>query len=143
MGTSQGASAANGFEAMNKRIEKRIETGLRSTLLLSTILASGLWVGHALAADAAGAQPAASGSGMEEIVVTAQKRSEDITKVPLSVSVLTASALSEQHIQDYQDITRTIPGISFAAGSSVSGTLIGPGSANIVIRGVSSSSGSA
>lgn len=89
------------------------------------------------------AQPAAGGPGqLEEIVVTAQKRSEDLTKVPASISVLTGGMLQEQHIQDFQDITRVIPGISFNAGSTVSGGPVGPGTTNINIRGISSVSGS-
>ncbi len=73
---------------------------------------------------------------LQEIVVTAQKRSEDIKDIPISVSAISASQLLEHHIADYDDITRSLPGISFTAGP-------GPGLDNIEIRGVSSSSGSA
>jgi iron complex outermembrane receptor protein len=90
------------------------------------------------------AQPAAGGSSaqLEEIVVTAQKRTEDLTKVPASISVLTGAALQEKHIDDFQDITRDVPGVSFSAGNTVSGGIVGPGTTNIVIRGISSAAGS-
>ena len=89
------------------------------------------------------AQSSAAGSGLEEIVVTAQKRSEDLTKVPASISVLTGAALKERHIDNFQDITRALPGVSFNAGATVSGGPVGPGTTNINIRGISSVAGSA
>jgi len=95
----------------------------------------------ALAQEAAQSTAASSG-GLEEIVVTSQKRTEDLTKVPASISVLSGTALQEQHIENFQDITRAIPGVSFAAGSTVSGGIVGPGTTNINIRGISSVSGS-
>lgn len=73
---------------------------------------------------------------LQEITVTAQKRTENIQAIPISVSAITASQLIEHHVADYDDIARTIPGVSFLAGA-------GPGLDNIAIRGVSSTSGSA
>lgn len=77
-----------------------------------------------------------SSDQLSEIVVTSQKRAEDIKDIPISVSAISAAQLAEYHIADYDDITRTVPGISFQAGA-------GPGLDNIEIRGVSSTSGSA
>jgi outer membrane receptor protein involved in Fe transport len=89
------------------------------------------------------AAPAAGTSGqLEEVVVTAQKRTEDLSKVPASISVLSGAALKEQNIDNIQDVTRAIPGISFNAGSTVSGGPVGPGTTNINIRGISSVAGS-
>jgi outer membrane receptor protein involved in Fe transport len=89
------------------------------------------------------AQSSADTSGqLEEVIVTSQKRAEDLTKVPASISVLSGGALEEKHIDDFQDISRAIPGVSFAAGNTVSGGIVGPGTTNIVIRGISSAAGS-
>lgn len=87
-------------------------------------------------AHAAGEASADSSAQLEEITVTAQKRTEDIKDIPISVSAISAQQLIEHHVADYDDITRTVPGISFQAGA-------GPGLDNIEIRGVSSTSGSA
>ena len=87
-------------------------------------------------AAAPSADAEATGGQLQEIIVTAQKRAEDIKDIPISVSSISASQLAEHHVADYDDITRTVPGISFAAGP-------GPGLDNIEIRGVSSMSGSA
>ena len=81
----------------------------------------------------AAASAAADGSG--EVIVTAQKRSEDVRKVPISLSVLSGAALSDQKIADYDDLSRAIPGVAF---NTVAGE---EGRDNIVIRGVSSTSG--
>jgi outer membrane receptor protein involved in Fe transport len=80
-----------------------------------------------------GPEPAAQ---LQEIQVTAQKRTEDIKDIPVSVSAISGAQLLEHHVADYDDISRTVPGISFQAGA-------GPGLDNIEIRGVSSTSGSA
>ncbi|HEY2661861.1 MAG TPA: TonB-dependent receptor [Caulobacteraceae bacterium] len=89
------------------------------------------------AADAAA--PAASDSAIAatEIVVTAQKRSEDIKSVPISVSALSGGALQAEHVVGLEDITRVAPNVAF-------NTLNGAeGRDNISIRGVSSTAGQA
>jgi len=97
--------------------------------------------GEEAGADAPSNAPGAN--GIEQVVVTAQKRAQLANKIPESISVLSGKSLQDKHIVSYADITRQIPGISFGAGSSVSGSIIGPNTANITIRGISSSSGSA
>ncbi len=81
--------------------------------------------------------------GIEQIVVTSAKRSQLINKVPESISVLTGAQLLDNHITTFEDITRQTPGLSFSAGSTVSGGIVGPNTQNLVIRGISSTSGSA
>ncbi len=109
-----------------------------SYLLTTTLLATSLPAAAQQSAD-----PGASSGQVEEIVVTARKRKEDVQKVPESISVISGASLTQNHILDYQDIARTVPGMSFNVGSSVLGGTIGPGSTNVVMRGVSSQSGSA
>jgi len=46
-------------------------------------------------------------------VVTATKREEDIKSVPISISALSGEQLKAQHIANYDDISRAVPGISF------------------------------
>jgi iron complex outermembrane recepter protein len=95
------------------------------------------FAGNAATSDAAaGAEGEAVSGQLQEIVVTAQKRTEDIKDIPFSVSAISGAELLEHHVADYDDITRTLPGIGFQAGP-------GPGLDNIEIRGVSSASGSA
>jgi iron complex outermembrane recepter protein len=82
--------------------------------------------------------PDASGAGkIETVVVTAQKRSQDVQEVPLSISVMNKDQLKSQQIADFDDLARAVPGVSF---NSVSAS---EGETNVTIRGVSSTSGSA
>jgi iron complex outermembrane receptor protein len=56
------------------------------------------------------APPPAESPGLEEIIVTAQRRQEDVKEVPASISVLGGAALENGHIEDLEDITRAVPG---------------------------------
>ncbi len=112
---------------------------------ISSIFAGPAWAQQA-ADPAPSAAPASSGNAaaskrseqIETVTVTAQKRKEDASKVPLSISVMTGEDLVGQHISDVGDVTRAIPNISY---SGASGS--GAGLSNIEIRGVSSAAGSA
>jgi outer membrane receptor protein involved in Fe transport len=74
---------------------------------------------------------------LAEVVVSAQKRTEDLKDVPISISAVTGEELAANKIQTYDDIARAVPGVNF---NSLAGT---EGTTNIEIRGVSSTSGSA
>jgi len=92
---------------------------------------------------AAAASAASKQSGIQTVVVTAQKRKEDSNKVPVSISVIGGDELIAQHIGDYADITRAIPNVSFSGAGGGGDAGDGPGLSNIQIRGVSSSAGAA
>ena len=77
-----------------------------------------------------------SSSQLQEVVVTAQKRSENVKDVPASISQISGDDLNALHIADYDDLTRSIPSVSFSSGGT-------EGLSNIEIRGVSSAVGSA
>ena len=68
-------------------------------------------VALALATAAAGAQTTDSTS-LGEVIVTAQKRSEALTDIPMSVSVVPAEALERQQVDNFQDLAALIPGLS-------------------------------
>ena len=104
-----------------------------AAVVIGTILALAA-IGEA--AQCAVPSPDPGAGQLEEITVTAQKRTEDIKDIPFSVSAISGAQLAEHHVGDYDDITRALPGISFEAGP-------GPGLDTIEIRGVSSQSGSA
>jgi iron complex outermembrane receptor protein len=92
---------------------------------------------------AAAASAASKQAGIQTVVVTAQKRKEDASKVPLSISVIGGDELTAQHIGDYADITRAIPNVSFSGAGGGGDAGDGPGLSNIEIRGISSSAGAA
>ena len=80
-----------------------------------------------------GGEPAAeTPAALQEIVVTATRRSELLSKVPISVSAFTQESLDARGVKDFSDLVRFTPGV----------TLDANGTNNISIRGISSSAGS-
>jgi iron complex outermembrane recepter protein len=61
------------------------------------------------AAPEAAAREPARGRVIEEIIVTAQKREENVREVPISMSVLDSSFLTENSITDFKDIAEMVP----------------------------------
>ena len=51
------------------------------------------------------------GPGLEEVTVTAQRRSEKLSKVPLSVTALSAATLKTQVVTHEQDLAALVPGL--------------------------------
>ena len=115
--------------AGTSRARMRGRLNLGASLVLGSLCAAPM---SALAATEAAVDSAVT---VNEVVITAQKRSEDIKSVPISVSVLSGGALQDQRIANFDDLSRAVPGVAFNA---VSGE---EGRDNVVIRGVSSTSG--
>jgi iron complex outermembrane receptor protein len=90
----------------------------------------------AISAEGVWAQTAPSGetgtSALPEIVVTAQRREEQIQDVPLAVTALDAVAIERLNARDIRDLTATVPNLVL---SEVS---IGPSMSQVSLRGVNS-----
>ncbi len=71
---------------------------------------------------------AASG-GLEEVVVTAQRRAESLQDVPLSIQALTGETLRELNVSTIDEFVKFLPSVSTAN--------LGPGQSNIYMRGLS------
>jgi len=90
----------------------------------------GLAIGAILASGVGLADPAADSGALDTIVVTAQRRSENLQDVPLAVSSFSAQALEAQQITSTLDITRVIPNM-------IASNNVGQASANVYyIRGL-------
>ena len=95
-------------------------------LALAAVAACSLPVsGPAVAADAG-----AEVSGIEQIVVTARRREENLQNVPVAITALTAEQLQEQNVRTLEDMTAYVPNIKVNAGRATSSTI------NAYIRGV-------
>jgi iron complex outermembrane receptor protein len=66
---------------------------------------------------------------VEEIIVTAGKRAENIQDVPASVLVVTEDALEQSNIRDFDDIVKVAPSVTITKTSQ-------PGNNSINIRGI-------
>ena len=102
---------------------------VKSTTLAALTTTLALAQGIALANDP-------NSNRLDDIVVTAQKTSEPLSKVPISIAAVSGDALAAQHIVNYADLSRAVPNLSFSSFG-------GPGQSNIEIRGISSQAGSA
>ncbi|MFI4942170.1 MAG: TonB-dependent receptor [Burkholderiales bacterium] len=117
-----------------------------SVLALSGLLAASLaWAQETARPDEAkktpaspqakdAAQPAAADdaskppSFREDLVVTAQKRTESIADIPASVTVVSGQLMEQQRADDFQDLVPLVPGLSVTTGR--------PGVTRITLRGV-------
>lgn len=102
----------------------------RFALSVRTMLAASTAAGALVLTPAAVAQDnRASMTGADEIVVTAQKREEDVQDVPISISVVSGEALREQGATSLTDYGGYVPGMQVTN----SGT---PGQTTVTLRGV-------
>ncbi|MCM2310490.1 MAG: TonB-dependent receptor [Steroidobacteraceae bacterium] len=69
-------------------------------------------------------------AGLEEIIVTAQKRAENLQSVPISIQALGSQRLEELKISEFRDYVKFLPSIAF--------TSAGPGFSLPYFRGVAS-----
>jgi outer membrane receptor protein involved in Fe transport len=95
-------------------------------------------LGATLAAADATAQDNGAQGGLEEIVVTAQRREEKLSDVPLSISAFSQATMDAQGVRNIDDIARLTPGVSFGRTDARNGQ-----AANISIRGIASNAGAA
>ncbi|HEY3730769.1 MAG TPA: TonB-dependent receptor [Steroidobacteraceae bacterium] len=104
---------------------------LKRVLLALAIAASAS--GIALAQDAASSDDsqAVESGGLKEIVVTATRHEESLSRVPVSVSAFTQEDMDQKGVKDFSDIVRFTPGVSIDQ----------TGTNAISIRGISSSGG--
>ncbi len=73
---------------------------------------------------------------LDTITVTAQKRVENLQKVPISLQVLGNTQLEQQNVADFDDYAKLVPSLSF--GTSGGGVFSGPGFVQLYMRGVAS-----
>ena len=83
------------------------------------------------AAQAQATEEAAPSGPLQEVTVTATRREQSLSKVPISVTALTQESLDDRGIKDFSEVARFTPGVNF----DTSGTN------NISIRGISGTGG--
>jgi iron complex outermembrane receptor protein len=96
----------------------------RTPLYLATRRISTLCAGIAMAS----AVPAMA--QLEEVIVTAQHRAENVQEIPIAVTALNAELLHRADIFDIGSIAQNTPGLSYAEFS--------PGQASVTMRGIGS-----
>jgi outer membrane receptor protein involved in Fe transport len=89
-------------------------------------------------AQTAGTDTTTARQNGQEIVVSATRRDESLSKVPVSVAAYSQERLDQQGVRSIDDISRLTPGITFNRTDTRNA-----GAANIAIRGISSGAGAA
>lgn len=72
----------------------------------------------------------AAPSGLEEVVVTAQKRAENLQDVPISIQAIGTEKLDQMHVANFDDYAKLLPSVSFQTA--------GPAFEHTYMRGVAS-----
>jgi len=107
----------------------KANAALRCGISVMSLLSAG-WAAPALAqaATAREAVGAQGNEGSSDIVVTARRREENLLKVPLTITAITADQLQKSGTTGLEDLAKATPGLAF---QSLGGTYQAP-----VIRGL-------
>ena len=107
----------------------------RSVIAVSVAMALQLGVGPNRACAVAASDAASEPAQLEEVVVTAEKRTSTVQATPFSVTALTGAQLAFEGVTGLASLAGDTPGISVRSS--------GPGQTELEMRGLSSSGGSA
>jgi iron complex outermembrane recepter protein len=103
------------------------------------LLASAAVVGVGFAGDVlaqqaqAQAQQAAPENALQEVVVTAEKRTATVQSTPISITAITGKDILDRGMNDLSQIVDAVPGVSMRTG--------GPGQTELEMRGMTSAGG--
>ncbi|CAN7272281.1 TonB-dependent receptor [Phenylobacterium sp. LjRoot225] len=84
---------------------KRPAIGAKAALFCGSILTA------AVAASGAAAQAASDSNIIQEVVVTAQRRSERLESVPMSITAVTPQQIAKSGITNIHELSRVTPGV--------------------------------
>ena len=110
-----------------------VSMAVRASLAALAGTALALYAPAGLAQQAGGSatgSTAAESGQLEEILITAQKRTEKLEDVPVAASVVSADVLAQQNVSDISDVNKLVPSVQ------LNGTI--NGRVPMGIRGISS-----
>ena len=84
-------------------------------LLIGTGAAALMWTGAASAQTDAQPQEEDATARLESIVVTAQKRAENVQDVPISITALSSAALEKQRVDNITSLDNLVPSLRIAS----------------------------
>ncbi len=105
------------------------------------IVLAGQLAWPALSMAAAAGDADTSSGALEEVVVTATRRSERLQDVPISVTAFTQEKMDAQGLRSIDDVTRLTPGVAFSRNGTGSSANYNDESSDINIRGIDSAAG--
>ncbi len=102
-------------------MNKNTSSSLGKLTLLSMSLAAIWHPAHAQNSTTSTETQANANTGIETVVVTAQKRSQSIKEVPVAITVVNASQLERAGVKDIGDLARTAASLEFGDQAATSG----------------------
>jgi outer membrane receptor protein involved in Fe transport len=99
-----------------------------SAILLATTMLAGAGGAHAAATAAAASDSTGGSTALQEVIVTAQKRSENVQSVPANVQAFGTQKLEQLHISDFSDYIKFLPSVTYQS--------VGPSFSNVYMRGI-------
>ncbi len=104
------------LSAVSKRSQSVVRSGFIAPYIAAAMMVP-LVGAHAQSGDQATAGPATAVSGIEEIVVTAERRTTNIQKTALSIAALKAETLEKANVTQLADINGRVPSLSITKSS--------------------------
>lgn len=98
-----------------------------------SFVSSFVLAGFSLPAFAQTAAPTTSNEGLEVVIVTAQKRSERLVDVPISITAISGDALVASARNNVADLQNAVPNLTIYSDNEFS--------PNIIVRGFESAAG--
>jgi outer membrane receptor protein involved in Fe transport len=112
----------------SKQVRKQHRRPARAALAVAVCMAiSSVAMAQDAPVDPA-KKPEAKTAALGTVTVTAQKREENLQKVPISIQVLGTVQLEQQNVNDFEDVVALLPSVSLAPN--------GPGFNQVYMRGV-------
>ncbi len=87
-------------------------------------------IAFAAAADTA-SEPAADAGGLQEVIVTANRRAENAQDVPITIQAISGDQLRALNVTGFNDLLKYTPNVTYSGN--------GPGTGNIFMRGLGGS----
>jgi iron complex outermembrane recepter protein len=97
----------------------------------------------AAAQESGTASPPPESAKLEEVIVTAQRREQNLSDVPMTVQTFAQQDLDQQGLRTIDDLTRVAPAVTFLRSGSNANSNFNDENSDISIRGVDSQSGPA
>ena len=108
--------------------------------LSGLLLSSASTLAHAQSVQTASLAAAPTQDELQDVVVTAERRSESILTVPISMTAISSATIEKFDIKDFADYAKEAPNLSYGMGVGGGGASFGTGvaaSMGISIRGIS------
>src|ERR1700733_8907268 len=107
------------------------KTTMAHGMLFSTALSCCLPFANVGAADVPVTSPEDASEGLQEIVVTAERREENLSRVPISITAMSQKTIDDLHLESFSDLESVVPGLVIATP-----TVFNPNNSDVAIRGI-------